>query len=102
MAAHCSVASSVAFVCGPVPEAVTPLFNHVEAFGVPNVCFQPNVLPLTAVELQQQVSVPPPSLAALALCQFLLLGASLEALLPLTGEGYRKVSERVRGNGGVW
>lgn len=97
MAAHCSVASPVAFVCGPVPKAVTPLFNHVEALGVPNVRFQPNVLTLTAVELQQQVSVTPPGLAALALCWLLLLfGASLEALLPLTEEG--QVSGHVSGS----
>lgn len=84
MAAHCSVAGSVALVSGPVPQAVSPLFNHVKALSMPNVRLQPNVLPLTAIELQQQVSMPAPGLAALALWKFLLLlGAGLEALLPL-------------------
>ncbi len=76
VAAHCSVARPVAFVCGSVPEAVAPLFNHVKALGVPNVCLQPHVLPLSAVELQQQISVPAAGLAAhlaaLNLCLFLL------------------------------
>lgn len=73
VAAHCPVARPVAFVCGSVPKAVAPLFNHVEALGVPNVRLQPNVLPLSAVKLQQQISVPTAGPAALALCLFLLL-----------------------------
>ena len=69
---------AVAFVGGLVPKAVSPLFNHVEALGVPNVRFQPDVLSLAAVELQQQISVAAARLAALALCLFLLLlGAGL-------------------------
>lgn len=73
VAAHCPVARPVAFVSGSIPEAVAPLFNHVEALGMPNVCLQPNVLPLSPVKLQQQISVPPAGLAALALRLFLLL-----------------------------
>lgn len=84
MAAHGSVAWSITFACGSVPEAVTPLLHHVEALGVPNVRLQPDVLPLATIELQQEVSVPPASFAAFALCGFFLLfGASLEALLSL-------------------
>ena len=86
MAAHCPVGRPVAFVCGSVPEAVAPLFNHVEALGVPNVRLQPLVLPLAAIELQQQVPVLAASLAAPVLCLFLLLQAGLEALLSLEEE----------------
>lgn len=65
----------------------------MEALGVPNVGLQPNVLPLSAVKLQQQISVPPAGLAALALWLFLLLlRASLQALLPLEGKGNGNVS----------
>ena len=53
MAAHCSVARSVALVRRSVPKTVTPFFHHVETLGVPNVRLQPDVLPLAAVELQQ-------------------------------------------------
>lgn len=91
VAAHCPVARPVAFVRGPLPEAVAPLFNHVEALGVPNVRLQPHVLPLPPVELQQQIPVPAAGLAAPALCLLLLLRAGLEALLPL--EGGRKGTE---------
>lgn len=84
VAAHGSVAWPITFACGSVPDAVTPLLNHVEALGVPNVRLQPDVLPLAAIELQQQVSVPPASFAAFALYRFLLLlWAGLEALLSL-------------------
>lgn len=84
MAAHCSEARPITFVCGSVPETVTPLFDHVEALGMPNVRLEPNVLPLPPVELQQQVTVAPASFAAFALCRLLfLLRARLEALLPL-------------------
>lgn len=87
VAAHCPEARPVAFVRGSVPEAVAPLLHHVEAFGVPNVRLQPNVLPLPAVKLQQQIPVPAARLAALALrLLLLLLRSSLEALLPLRGE----------------
>lgn len=84
MAAHRSVARPVALVRWPVSKTVAPFFHHVEALGVPNVRLQPNVLPLPAVELQQQVSMAPTGLAALALCLFLLL--RLEALCMLEGE----------------
>lgn len=86
VAAHGSVAGPVTFICGPVPEAVAPLFNHVEALCVPNVRLQPFVLPLAAVELQQQVAVPPPGFAAFAFCLFLLLCASLVAFFLLGTE----------------
>lgn len=87
VATHRSVARPVAFVCWSVSKAVAPLFDHVETLGVPNVSLQPNVLPLSAVKLQQQVSVPATSPAALALrLFFLLLRASLEALLMLKGK----------------
>lgn len=93
MVAHCPVARPVALVCGSVPEAVAPLFHHVEALGVPDVRLQPHVLPLAAVELQQQISVPAAGLAAPALCLFLLLlGAGLEALLSLEEGGHRNVT----------
>lgn len=100
--AHGSVAGPVTFICGSIPEAVTPLFNHVEALGVPNVCLQPHVLPLTPVELQQQVSMPTAGLAALALCLFLLLRASLKALLPLWEEEKTCVTDAQRGKVRVW
>lgn len=87
VATHRSVARPVAFVCWSVSKAVAPLFDHVETLGVPNVRLQPNVLPLSAVKLQQQVSVPATGPAALALRLFLLLlRASLEALLMLKGK----------------
>ncbi len=73
VAAHCPVARPVAFICWPVPKAVAPLLNHVEALGMPNVCLQPHVLPLPAVKLQQQISVPAAGLTALALNLFFLL-----------------------------
>lgn len=73
VAAHCPVGGPIALVCGSVPEAVTPLFNHVEALGMPNVSLQPHVLPLPAVKLQQQISMPAAGLAALALWLLLLL-----------------------------
>lgn len=96
MAAHGSVAGTIAFVCGSVPQAVAPLFHHVEALGVPNVRLQPYILSLAAVELQQQISVPAASLAALALRLFLLLlRASLEALLSLEG-GTTEMSQTTR------
>lgn len=88
--AHGSVAGPVTLVRRSVPEAVTPLFNHVEALGVPNVRLQPLVLPLAAVELQQQVAVAPPGLAAPALRLFLLLRAILVALLILGTETSEK------------
>lgn len=53
MTAHGSVAGTVAFVCGSVSEAVAPLFQHVEALGVPNVRLQPHILSLATVELKQ-------------------------------------------------
>lgn len=81
MAAHRSVARPVAFICWPVSKTVAPFFHHVEALGVPNVRLQPNVLPLPAVELQQQVSMTAAGSAALALSLFLLLW--LEALCVL-------------------
>lgn len=87
MATHRSVARPVAFVCWSVSKAVAPLFDHVETLGVPNVRLQPNVLPLSAVKLQQQVSMPATGPPALALrLFFLLLRASLEALLMLKGK----------------
>lgn len=87
VATHRSVARPVAFVCWSVSKAVAPLFDHVETLGVPNVRLQPNVLPLSAVKLQQQVPVPATGPAALALRLFLLLlRASLEALLMLKGK----------------
>lgn len=86
VAVHCSVAWSVAFIRRSVPETITPLFDHVEAFGMPNVCLQPNVLPLAAVELQKQVSVAPTSLTAFTFWWFFLLWAGLEGLLPLEEE----------------
>lgn len=73
MAAHCPVAGPITFVRGSVAKAVAPLFNHVKAFCMPNVRLQPNVLPLSAVELQQQISMPAAGLAALVLCLLLLL-----------------------------
>lgn len=91
MAAHRSVARPVAFVRWPVSKTVAPFFHHVEALGMPNVRLQPNVFPLPAVELQQQVSVTPTGPAALALRLFLLLW--LEALCML--EGNRNVSVTV-------
>lgn len=84
VAAHRSVTRPVAFIRWPVSKAVAPFLHHVEALGMPNVRLQPNVLPLPAVELQQQVSVAPAGLAALAFCLFLLLG--LEALCVLEGK----------------
>lgn len=86
MATHRSVARPVAFVCWSVSKAVAPLFDHVETLGMPNVRLQPNVLPLSAVKLQQQVSVPATGPAALALRLLFLLRASLEALLMLKGK----------------
>lgn len=83
MVAHRSVARPVAFICWPVSKTVAPFFHHMEALGVPNVRLQPNVLPLPAVELQQQVSVTPTGPAALAFRLFLLLW--LEALCVLEG-----------------
>lgn len=73
MVAHGSVAGAITFIRGSIPEAVTPLFNHVKALGMPNVRLQPHVLPLTPVELQQEVAVPTAGLAALALCLFFFL-----------------------------
>lgn len=73
MAAHCPVAGPITLVRGPVPKAVAPLFNHVKALCVPNMRLQPNVLPLSAVKLQQQVSMPAAGLATLVLRLFLLL-----------------------------
>lgn len=93
VAAHGPVAGPVTLVCGSVPKAVAPLFNHVKAFCMPNMRLQPDVLPLPAVKLQQQVSVLPAGLATLVLCLLLLLlGARLEALLPLEGDRNRNVS----------
>lgn len=85
MSAHRPVARPITFVRGPVPEAVAPLFNHVKALCVPNVRLQPNVLPLSAVKLQQHVSVLTAGLATPLLSLFLLLRATLEAPLPLEG-----------------
>lgn len=91
MAAHRSVAWSVAFVCGSDPQTVSPLFHHVEALGVPDMRLQPNVLPLAPVELQQQVPVATASFAALALHRFFsLLQASQEVLLLLKGNIQRE------------
>lgn len=73
MAAHGSVTGAITFIRGSVPEAVTPLFNHVEALGVPNVRLQPHVLSLTPVELKQQVAMPAARLATLAFSLLLLL-----------------------------
>lgn len=73
VAAHRPVGRPIAFVRGSVPEAVAPLFNHVEALGVPDVGLQPDVLPLAAVELQQQVAMAAAGLAALALGLLFLL-----------------------------
>lgn len=93
VAAHCPVAGPITFVRGPVPEAVAPLFNHVKTLCVPNMRLQPDVLPLSAVKLQQQISMPAAGLATLVLRLFLLLlGARLEALLPLEGDRKTNVS----------
>lgn len=73
MVAHCPVAWPITFVRGSVPEAVAPLFNHVKALCMPNMRLQPNVLPLPAVKLLQQISVPATGFATLVLCLFLLL-----------------------------
>lgn len=67
VAAHSPVAGPVALKGGPVPQTIAPLLQHVEALGVPDVCLQPHVLPLPAVELQQQVTVATASFAALGL-----------------------------------
>ena len=53
VAAHGPVTGPVAFAGGSVPKTVAPLFQHVEAFGVPNVSLQPHVLSLTPVEFEQ-------------------------------------------------
>lgn len=93
MAAHRSVARPVAFICWPVSKTVAPFFHHVEALGMPNVRLQPNVFPLPAVELQQQVSVMATGLSALALRLFLLLW--LEALCVLDVNATVSVATKV-------
>lgn len=84
MAAHRSVARPVALVCWLVSKTVAPFLHHVKALGVPNVRLQPNVLPLSAVKLQQQISVAATGFAALAFRLLFLLW--LEALCMLEGK----------------
>jgi len=91
--AHGAVGGAVALGGGPVPQAVAPAPQHVEALGVPDVRLQPHVLALPPVELQQQVAVATAGLAALALGLLLLLGARLETLLSLQGGGGREEGE---------
>lgn len=47
----------MALDCGPRPEAVAPLPDHVEPLGVPDVRLQPSVLLLSTVKFQHPVYV---------------------------------------------
>lgn len=73
MCVHGSVAGSEALRRGFERQTVAPGLLHVEAFGVPDVCLQPFVLPLSAIELQQQVPVSATRSTAPASGQLLLL-----------------------------
>ncbi len=81
--AHGSVAGSEALGRGFERQTVAPRLLHVEALGVPDVRLQPFVLPLSAVEVQQQVPVSAACSTAPASGQLLLLLVLWSALTPL-------------------
>lgn len=71
--AHGSVAGSEALRRGFERQTVAPRLLHVEALGVPDMRLQPFVVPLSAIELQQQVPVSAARSTAPASGQLLLL-----------------------------
>lgn len=83
MCVHGSVTGSEGFCSGFVWQTVAPSFQHVEAFGMPNVCLKPLILPLSAIKLQKQVAMTTTSFATPAFGQLFLLFLCLLTALNL-------------------
>ena len=54
-----TVACTVTLIIWKVCQFVAPFLQHVESLGMPDMCLQPNMLPLPAGVVLKQVARPP-------------------------------------------